>query len=173
MRWRRRHTVGVVAAIIATGFYGYCLHRSIRVKDAEGWHLRFSYQPFHCEVCLGRVESLTHEGREVAIPDWSWETDDGTTPVVVIHTAVGDFRAFKESLHWRLASCDLLLDELDCQIAPEELSRGWYDARPIGDQLYTYGPYIRKQGTPPNWCLLATCNQARWVRPDLISELEW
>lgn len=173
MRWRRRHTVGVVVVVLGTAFYVYFIHRSVQLRDAEGWHLRFSFQPFHCPVCLGRVEELSHEGHPVPIPDWGWETDGRSTPVAIIHTPVGDFRAFEESARWLPGSTSALIEEAAGRIAPEELVRGWYDARKPEAETWLYGPYLRKRDTPADWCLLATYDQARWVRPDVISELEW
>lgn len=69
----------------------------------------------------------------------------------------------------------MIIREEDEVISATQLQDGHYDARvshPSG-AVYADGPFIRKQGTPDHWCLVATFDQARWVSPDKIDKLEW
>lgn len=175
MTWRRRHTVGTIVLFLGAAFYGYFIHRSAEVKDAEGWHLRFSYLTFHCRVCLGNVEELTYKGMALPVPDWRWKDDGGSTARVNVLTPVGEFTADEDYRNWMHRHTGLYVQDTPEGISPDELSQQWYDAR--GDDLakiaMPFGPFIRKKDTPAHWCLLATHDEARWVSPEIIGELKW
>ncbi len=175
MKWRKRHTVGIFLLLIGVGFYAYFVHRTHTTTTANGWTLEFSYQPFHCRVCLGRVESLTFEGKEIRIPEWDWKSDTVGHPWVQLITPTGCFCAYEMSEHWRLAHQSCEYEQSDDAISEAELARGWYNAAFTPDDGYRVYYYhnIRKRNTPDTWCLVATENTSRWLRPDLIVQLDW
>lgn len=176
MKWRRRHTVGTAVLLLGAAFYGYFIYRSTEVKDADGWHLRFTYLPFHCRVCMGHVEELSYKGIPLPVPDWRWKTNDGlSTPMVLVHTPVGQYVATDPQRRWRLSHHSLRIEESETRVEAGELFAGWYNARipQTSGTVYVDGPYMRKQGTPSHWCLIATYDEARWVSPEKVGELDW
>ncbi len=175
MKWRKRHTVGIVFLVLGTAFYVVFIHRGVEVREADGWRLRFSYAHFFCRVCSGYVEELTYDGKSVPVPDWRWETGDAISPRVNIHTPVGDFTSYNADHGWRQWHTGLHWEDAEAAVSADELSIGWYDARgeDHSKSSLPFGPFIRKRGTPAHWCLVATHDQARWVEPGKIGELEW
>jgi len=175
MKWKGRHTLALLLAIAGTAFYFYFVHRTLDRKELNGWKLRFSYQRFHCRVCLGAVEELSYQGTEVSIPNWTWTSNQFGTPMVIISTPVGDFRAWKETKHWRLAHGVLGKEDSPNEISPSELSQGWYDAIPDDRSNYNpiFGPFQFKKNMPAHWCLVANNLRARWIDPLKITSVDW
>ncbi len=175
MKWKGRHTVALLLAIAGTAFYFYFVHRTEDRKELNDWKLRFSYQPFHCRVCLGSVEELSYQGTEIPIPNWSWKSNHDGTPTVIISTPVGDFRAWKETKNWRLAHGAIYKSEPQDEILECELAQGWYDAIPAdkSDYVPLYGRFFFKKNTPAHWCLVANNLRARWIDPLKIASVDW
>ena len=172
MKWKTRHTVGSVLAILGAAFYVYLLHRTTDVKNADGWHVAFSYQPFHCRVCLGRVESLTYRDAPIGIPSWRW-VSSFETPCMIIKTPVGEYCAFEKSKFWGAMHLPFTVKDIEETPTPTEIAQGWYDATGGQPREYSGGPFVRKAETPAHWCLLATGDVARWVAPERIFQLAW
>jgi len=175
VRIRRRHVIATILLLLLGGaFYFYFLHRVQRTQQADGWRLRFSYQPFHCQVCLGHVEEMTYHGTPVNPPHWAWNSnDDLGTPRVIIQTPMGVYEAWKGVSVWRLGHAGaLMIEDSDESVSAEEMTQGWYDAKIAGDR-FTYGPFKRKKNTPIGWCLLSTTNASRWIAPEKIHAASW
>ncbi|HPF41637.1 MAG TPA: hypothetical protein P5081_15855 [Phycisphaerae bacterium] len=175
MKWRKRHTAGLFVCLIGVGYYVWFIHRSHTITSINGWRLDFSYQPFHCPVCLGRVESLTFEGQEIPIPQWDWKSEFDERPFVQMITPVGCVCAFEHWETWRRSHVLCQCVDSDEAISETELEQGWYDAaftQVDSERLYSR-KNLRKRNTPETWCLVATDHATRWIRPDLIDQLAW
>jgi len=167
MRW-----LGGLALLGGTAFYVYFLHRSVQVKDLGGWHSEFSYQPFHCPVCHGRVEQLTYQGKPVAPPSRRWDDQPGIQSSQIL-TPVGEFTAFKDWKSWGMTHGPMFVEDATDAVSSPELKQGWYDARKPGEPPCEIGPFLRKANTPGHWCLLVTDDAARWMSPERIGDLAW
>lgn len=173
MTWKRRHTFATIFAVLTMVVYIYFFHRMTDVKDANDWHVEFSYLPFHCRVCMGRAEELSYRGAAVAIPAWSWRDYSMGTARVLLLTPVGEYTAYKSVPYWKAGHVYIEVKDATDAIAPDELSQGWYDATGGRPREYYSGPYFRKPGMPAHWCLVATGDTARWIAPDRISAVSW
>jgi len=175
MKRRTRHSILTAFLVLGAASYVYFVHRSNMVKDADGWHLIFSYQPFHCRFCLGRVEVLTYKGAEIHPPKWQWKNDTGCTPLAFLATPVGAFEAMENQCYWRQGHHGPFTNDVNQTVSPQELKQGWYDATPTDghDFIKGSGPFVKKGNTPAHWCLVATYDVARWLDPAIIGELSW
>jgi hypothetical protein len=118
---------------------------------------------------------LTYAGNAITVPEWDWKAQGWDTPLAQIHTPVGDFRAFDQPRQWMPHHIDMYFEESSEAVTSEELRRGWYDAFPANSKRdpNVYTAYIRKTGTPDDWCLLSTNTTARWIRPDIVNDRPW
>lgn len=173
MTWKRRHTVGTIFSLLAIAVYFYYFHSLTDVKDANDWQVEFSYLPFHCRVCLGRVEELSYRGAAIAIPAWSWQDRPMGTARVLLWTPVGEYTAYRNVHYWKAGHVFIEVKDVSDAITPDELSQRWYDASGGHPREFYSGPYVRKAGMPADWCLVATGDVARWIAPDRIGAVSW
>ena len=165
-KWRRR-IVGVVV-VLASAFYAYFLHRSHEVVRKGDWLMASSYSPFHCRVCLGRVDRLEYAAESVAVPDWDAEGKFGN--MLVLITPAGTVRAFHGAKEWRLYHSPKITD-MPSSISETDIERGYYDLTDAtgGETQW----WVRKKGTPAHWCLCQAGEKGRWVNPAKLGELDW
>ena len=172
MTWKARHSIATATVLAVSAFYFYFLHRTTDVTNSGDWHVAFSYQPFHCRVCLGRVEKLTYRGKPIGIPQWRWQ-NAMETPRVSVQTPVGTYCAFQNSRNWGLQHLPIEVTDVSEEISRDELTQGWYDATGGRSRQYSGGPFIRKARTPPEWCMMATDDVARWIAPENLGKVSW
>jgi hypothetical protein len=169
MRIRKRYWVPPVVLLAACG--GCLSLPFIRYRDhveRDGWVRESSHAVFRCWTCSGRMERLTCNGQPIPAPGGNPLRFELVTPVGWV-SWVDDPPGFRP-----YSPTPLQAQEVDMEITPQELARGWYDtAGSAASTCPASQPQglWRKRGTPTHWCV--ELMSGRWVDPQRIGEIHW
>jgi hypothetical protein len=162
MSRRRKKTLVLIGLTLPMLYYVGCIHRVRETVERDGWLLQWTYKPFQCRHCWGRVERLEYRGQTVTCPP-EHEFAGEHKRYLLLQTPVGAFERSRGGDRW------IVLTEKDSRphtvcgkFIEAELQRGHYESE-----------NCRKTGTPEHWCHAVAEYRSRWVSPDLIATLSW
>ncbi|MEW6249312.1 MAG: hypothetical protein AB1716_01595 [Planctomycetota bacterium] len=201
MRRRRVWYLVVGVPVLLVGScYGLAQMRYRHYAERDGWVWESSHAVLGCNVCTGRMERFTWQGRDVPLPRVA--ADPGRGLLLELYTPVGHVRYCEygdgtrsyRPFEWLLRTWP----ESGEAITAEELTRGWYDvedsavanvpatttaiapatastqsANGTVESGVVQGWGARKRGTPAHWCLGQGYSRQCWVDPAKIDQVEW
>lgn len=156
-----RRILLLFVAVLAIALYFGFVHRIHAHEEAAGWVLDMSYIPLRCRTCLGVIERLECNGKPVHVPPVS--DADGSGGRIMIATPVGKFESFGGE-GWRWVGGPMPTVYCNESVTQEDLDHGSYDASEGVE---------RQRGTPAHWCLGMAAQQARWLDPGRLAEIDW
>lgn len=166
MRIRKRYVFPGIVCLLVVIFWLLFIHPVSRTVERDGWYLKFTYVPLRCPHCVGVVQVLKCNGRNVSVPRLrSCIQHEGHTRIW-FNSPVMCAEVISDTDRWFFNSYGQTVIEADADITAEELNRGWYDCQ-------ISHPLSRKKGTPRYWCFVSAGNTGRWLDAKLLDQTDW